>query len=685
MERKISMKKEIQHTNFEQASIFDSDVTTINEKSLRKHNVTFIKRLYSKSMTYEELFEGFEEIYIITYSHSLRLIQDILPNFEKVKIILGNPKIIKDDTLALMAYQEHQMKELRKTLKKCNQPLLNAIEDEKLKFYIPIHFISHEKLFLLRASDGRTRIIDGSANFSEQALNSGQRENINCEDDSERFEELFKQWVDTMNDCTTQVSPKALLADNESGDDIPILDKVINDKIPLILNEEYEDPDVYVELSRALTKDDLIKFKKEHKELFQVKRKNQYIIQPESVQLYQKRIKKAIDDEKKRKEIYPSFLINYSQNCVKYNDKTWDLNANKEDVLIDIQAILNYFKGFDAVEGNSYDLQRNYFKVLNYMFLSPFLAKLRLALYKVDKDSVGNFYPMFLVLWGSRSTGKSHFIEMCQQCMFDHVLARQSPDYFTKTGINTLLGNFKGVPILVDEVKRNNFFNNIQQICKGNDIFLEKGKDDISTVVITSNEIGKGTINQDISKRVIILRFNNAFTFENTYKSSKQIMNEIKRMHNSFYKEYLKKMIPLVNKMSEDIQYDKESQVYPDIFSVSSQVILKILKSYEVKIPVYFTELSHQDYMGDKAVSTSVLEDIEFRWHLDPSKFHCKRRKNLLEFEADSIYEARKFAEELPKDMQAIAVGNSVFIKNLSVAEKKYFGFSFKKKLFGKK
>lgn len=666
---------------YEETTIFDIDGSKEIEKSLKRHTITFVKTQYQRDMTYEEMFEGFDELYVITYSHSLQLIEDLIPKFEKVEIILGNPNLVKGNTLALIAYQDQQMKELRKVLKLCNKKLADCIEEGKLKFYLPINFISHEKIYLLKAKDGRTRIVEGSPNFSMQALNSGQRENITAEDNNnERFDNLYDYWLSSKNDCTTSVSPQAIFTDDPLKENIPIIEKVVKQNIPLILTEEKMEHEICVDISHALTKEEINEFKKEHKELFANHQKDKYLIRPEEVKIYHKRIKKEFEKKERMLEVYPNFVIDYQTNTVSYNHQSWNLNPKRGEVITDIKAILNYFKGFDAVEGNSFKAQSAYFKVLNYLFLSPFLAKLRNTLYLIDKDAVGNFFPMFLVLWGTRSTGKSHFVEMCQQCMFDKSIPRQNPETFTKTGINTLLGTFKGVPILIDEVKRTNFFNNIQQICKGNDVFLEKQDDHLSCIIVTSNEIGKGTINQDISKRVIIIRFDKAFTFENTYHNSKQLMGEIRKMHNAFYREYLRRMFPKVSQMVNDIVHDINSQTYPDIFHISSKTILEILKNYDIEIPNYFLELCHQDYMGDKAVSVSVLEDVEFRWRLDPTKFNCKRNKNILEFETDSIYEAKKFAEELPKDMQVTSVGNTVYIQNLKVAEKKYFGFSFKKR-----
>lgn len=59
---------------------------------------------------------------------------------------------------------------------------------------------SHEKIYVLKADDGRVRVISGSANLSHSAFNVIQRENITYMDNESTYEYYCEQFKDECAD-----------------------------------------------------------------------------------------------------------------------------------------------------------------------------------------------------------------------------------------------------------------------------------------------------------------------------------------------------------------------------------------------------------------------------------------------------------------------------------------------------
>ena len=65
--------------------------------------------------------------------------------------------------------------------------MCERMEAEELRLYVSRDIKAHEKVFCLRAKDGRTRVVTGSANMSTPAFCGIQRENITYYDDAEAY------------------------------------------------------------------------------------------------------------------------------------------------------------------------------------------------------------------------------------------------------------------------------------------------------------------------------------------------------------------------------------------------------------------------------------------------------------------------------------------------------------------
>ncbi len=104
-----------------------------------------------------------------------------------------------------------------------------------------------KKIYVLKASDGRTRVITGSVNMSSSAFNGVQRENIICFDDKEAYEYYMNRFSDFKNQCSDSVPHEAMkmfISDedyfNENIEEVPIL-KTIEKKTMIFLEDSEND------------------------------------------------------------------------------------------------------------------------------------------------------------------------------------------------------------------------------------------------------------------------------------------------------------------------------------------------------------------------------------------------------------------------------------------------------------
>ena len=81
--------------------------------------------------------------------------------------------------------------------------ILARVRSGKARFYVVTKYIVHAKLYLLSGSEGRTRVIVGSANLSERAFGGNQPETLVKFDDDPKAWEHYNQMFDTIRDAAT--------------------------------------------------------------------------------------------------------------------------------------------------------------------------------------------------------------------------------------------------------------------------------------------------------------------------------------------------------------------------------------------------------------------------------------------------------------------------------------------------
>lgn len=655
----------------------------INQQDLKEPLYLYHMNYLGHSLSnFNELFSPFNHLYAITFSYSLPFIKNTLENFDTAEIILGCNAIVKKDLQKIMAHQNRSIQETREFIKK-NKNLIKMINNNKLTFFVTNDIVSHEKMYILTDDYGHSRIIIGSANFSTRAFDGSQGEIIACIDNSQLALKEFLNNFNTLKELSTSNIAKESLVieDNVTDDEITL------DSLPIIKEIKEHKNAIVIETNSNL---DEIEYYTNIKNLSNnykkfIPKNSTYQDEFGKIILTSKNIQKLLNNYVKlntlediQKEQFPLFTINYNTNSVSLNDQKWNLNIDKEAIVSDINAFIKYFEGYDNFFGDKDKLKEKYYSMTNFMFISPFIATLRYKAYMYNYPE--RVFPIYGILNGKSNAGKSSFIKMILKLMFNKKMPIYNSDQYTKKSISTVLAQAKGCPILFDDIQKKRYETNSEEIIKYADQLPELGLKEHPIIIITSNDID--SLKPEYQKRSISFHFDQKLESMQAISATKYINDLIKSMTNSFYREYLRRMIPKVNEMIHKIENEEyENNCYPDIYQLSSQIILDIFDDYDIVKPKYIKKLTFEkDYFGDNIKSEHALQIILDAWKNNKNLFIIDRKHNKLKYITEHSYEAKKIVNELPISLEAQVFGKYV-VMSLKNAEK-IFNIKFHKSIF---
>ncbi len=635
--------------------------------------------LSSEFTDVDELFGGFKYLKAVTFSYGLDFIDSISKKFEDIEIIIGAEFIPKYDLKEILAFQTRSLEDIRR-----HKDLIDRVKNGELSFRIAHEMLAHSKIYILSNDDGSSRIITGSVNFSGRAFSGDQRECIQVFDNDHGALKFFTNEYELIRDFSTDEIVVDSLYVNKTNEEniekLPIIKEVVAREAGIIVDNNAVNPDAVefiTDVSNLSRKYEKIVPKLD-------KDANKIMVAPLKVRELIRSFKKYKAEEAAKRKEYPQFIIDYDNNKLSLNEKPIDLEQiSSEAVKTDLQGLKAFFNGYDSFYGEPVDSKYVYFKFMNYMFLSPFIAKTRLLAYKYDYSMT--LFPLYAVLSGPKSAGKSEFIDTIQHVMFGRKLGSYHPDAWTKTRINGLLHEAAGVPLHVEDIDRDRFNANGGEIIKYDlNLIIDKCINH-PVIVMSSNTID--VIKPEFSKRVYMSTVN--LTQDNVSAAyKKKMVSEIRKtIGDSFYHEYLRRMMPLIKELHEKMKvYDPKSgeEWKPDIFRISSKIIVDIYKEYMGEVPEYIREVSYEDYFGyTNNIYNKIKEKIIFEWEHNRKAFIINKKSNTLEYIAgERAYEADKICNALPEILQAKKSGIKV-VMLLDKAEE-FFGIHFKSRLFWK-
>lgn len=643
-------------------------------------SLNVVKASFQESIKtdWTELFKGFDYLSAITFSSGIDFVNKVVGKFRHSEIIFGCEGVMDNDIEAVMSMQRAIIQKYAK--QKSAGTIADRLADGSLELFVSRDTKSHEKIFILHSEDGRSRVITGSANMSASAFYGMQRENIVCFDDNKAYEYFKSLFDDFKSKCSDSVSHDIVAAAAEDHDyledniqEIPIM-KTIESK-PIYL-EKTDDDTSDVELVA-----DIKGFEAELKPIIpkQKKENGRILLTGNFAREVKRKYTENREIKKAKERRLPKLHIDYENKLLDFNGKQLNLTPELDGVRSDLNCLKNYFQGFSNFNGNIRQTQRNYYNFMNWYFASVFMPHLRLTAYENNYDMI--YFPVFGIIYGDSNGGKSTFTKLLSKMMCGQKIPLNSTSEFTSTEIENLKRGREGIPIIIDDLAKQQFQNNNEKIIKDDEWGIPEKFIHYPAVVITTNKLP--SIASDISKRAVTCHIDAKINKEAGAKNSKRINDSMKEASSAFFSEYVRLMLTKIDLLENSMKIEED--YFPDIFKLSSETICEIFEKCNEKIPEYVTELSFSDYFGDKAVSKNAMDKILRAWENEPRQFKADRRSNKLIYscgENGNVHLLRYIYEELPPNLNA-QLNATNLVMDLDQAEL-LFEKKFKKNIFRK-
>lgn len=645
----------------------DSEVTTDSLLDNGALDVVRMDFLGAETMPWRELFSGFDQLHAITYSSGIGFAYQLLQMFKQAEIIFGCDEVISYSLQEVMAYQCKLIERMRECASKIKLNLISRIEDESLHFYVARDVLSHEKLYLLSATDGRKRVITGSANMSHNAFGGRQRENICYIDGDRAYDWYMDCYLALRGNSTDQIFKEALLvADSgENLEELPIARTVRTSKVVMLqaTDEQKEEvrfaldvKNLAAQLAPSIPKPD---------------KKGKILLSPDKIKSIRHQVVADRIKEKELRSEYPQLEIFANEGYVRLNGTDVNLTPAKEEVALDVSLFLKYMEGYEKFHGDVTAMQRRYFEFANWFFCSPFMGCMRDMAARYNQNLLP--YPVFGLVYGQSKAGKTSFLETLLKMMIGQKTKLAAPD-FTRSSIENLKRTVEGAPIIVDDLTNTRFNQHAIETIKNDDFGVAEHLVHYPAVVISANEDVKA-VAPEVIRRTVICRVQAGLTNTEVMRSS--IVRMVQReIGTAFYREYMRRMLEVVPELLEVMKSDTAESA-PDILAVSSQIIVSIMREHcGEALPEYIRELTLEDYFSERVTGSYAIKSIRNAWKTSPVSFAISPRNNELRYNAGATWEADRILKELPETLEAHKSRDWV-VMNLDQA-KEFFGINFK-------
>lgn len=625
----------------------------------------------AETLSWQELFSGYDTLHAITYSSGIDFVYQLIDLFQQAEILFGCDEVISYSLQEVMAYQCKMVERMRDTASKMKLDLVSRIENGTLRFYVAHSVLSHEKIYLLSAHDGRKRVIMGSANLSRSAFGGYQRENICYLDGEAAYDWYWACYCQLREDCTDQIAKETLLCadDGEHLEELPIA-KTVRVKKALVLQpaEEAKEEVRFVldvrnlagKLAPSVPKPD---------------KKGKIMLSPEKIRSIRRQVVSVQTQQKELQSEYPQLEVFPDEGMARLNGDNLDLNPSAEEIKRDVSLFLKYMNGYEKFHGDVVEMQRRYFELANWFFCSPFMACMRDMAVRYNQNLLP--YPVFGLLYGQSKAGKTSFLETLLKMMIGQRPKISAPD-FTRSSIETLKRTVRGVPILVDDLTNTRFKQHAVETIKNNDFGVANRLLHYPAVVISANEDVKA-VAPEVIRRTIICRVQAGLT--NTEVMRSNVVRTVQReIGTALYREYLRQMLAIVAGQLEEMKSD-DSESAPDILAESSRVLVELIQMYsETPCPSYIRPLTLEDYFSEKVTGGYAIKTIRSAWNTSRSSFEISKRNNELRYNTGAPWEVDNILKELPESLEAHK-SREWIVMNLKEA-KNFFDIPFQKSWF---
>jgi hypothetical protein len=330
--------------------------------------------------------------------------------------------------------------------------------------------------------------------------------------------------------------------------------------------------------------------------------------------------------------------------------------------------------GFERFHGDVESLQRRYYELAVWFFTSPFMAIMRTIAARSEQKLES--YPCFALVYGQSKAGKTSFLETLLKMMIGQKPKIVAQD-FTRTSIDALRHEVKGVPIIVDDLTQPRFTAHAVETIKNDTFGVAESLTNYPAVVISANEDVKA-VSQEITRRTVI--FHVQAGLKNIELMRSNIVRQTQRnIGTALWRAYAGKAMALFADKIESLK-DEDMETPPDILALSSDILYSLFSEHLSSIPPYILHLSLDNYFGEKVTGAGARTLIRNAWKYNRKAFKVNKRENVMTYNAGPSYEADRIIKELPEDLESKKAGGNVIMRLDKARE--FFDIQFNSGLF---
>jgi hypothetical protein len=565
--------------------------------------------LGSERANWEELFAGYNTLKAITFSSSIELLMRLADRLDDMEVVFGSETILSKEHLALaqasqtiqsygfadaLVDQKALVEALSRLLGRSGNRLLERVAAGTLRFRLLRGRPSHEKLYLLSGPAGY-RVLTGSANMSLAAFEGRQHE-IHVAFDGEPAWQLFEGYYQRDWKDSVPVEPDALVTQRADGspapretplalDEVPIV-RVLNAGLALVDQPPRSMPSGFAAdvLRQAAT------IGAELKDLVLPKDKaGRTVVNAASVlRVIRSHQARPLTDQ--AEDRIPRADIDFSTGTVHLNGTRWlsvEERIPAADVARDARIMADYLGSFLTFFGNAAGAVEVYWAFLVWLYAAAAAPYLRQAAVPAGIDPW--VYPVYAVLFGRSSGGKTLFARVAARSMFGFEKMIRSGQFTANRalGLRERLG---AIPLLIDDVTRDKFTSHVPDLVRTD----QETSAQYAPIVLTTNR-DVSTIPPDLTKRMVTCHIDAAIP-ENRSVTERIARSTQKDIGTALYRTYLQRLIPEVAAMRAEI--DAETASFPDLLGRSSDILRNLLGETLGDVPAWAKPLTFADYFG---------------------------------------------------------------------------------------
>jgi len=553
--------------------------------------------------------ENFTELKIVTYVSSPDFFFDKVKKFKKVIAILGEEESARE------FYQLDPVFEERIIHSAESDPeVLEAIANGRIELrYMKAGERIHSKIYILSDTQGKSRVMVGSANFTNAAFsNRGQFEELIvydsfhnpsfCDSYIKRFNEIYKNSVDFLSEKTRKKLQSLILkaenimiftpddrADNivekvnrqiqSGGDASTLVVEVMEEKEKAEKRiMEIEKIEKIIENVTKKTKDGY-SFEQKQK-LLTLKEKLKEI-----VSFSHRKTQEFID---KRNFLYLNpanweFYIKENEQAVSY-----DANLTEEKLKENLKKLVNFVNSYwEFAVYKDREVLKRVFEAILFAFTSPFIHRIRKSVKKNKGDEKLAEIPIVLILGGLANTGKTKLLLFINKLLGNNFEVFNYKDIYTKTQriIYDLFYTNNIFPILVDEIYDNFFRGEGERLIKT----LTNTLTEPHPCLIGTSNVGFSAESQVI-RRIYYLHFGSPFSEDKKIKerAERYFEEKVGIIDDSLFRYFLSEF---ARKMNEEEFFKIEDPLY-----LSRKIFIDMFSLSGIELPDFISQSPCGDY-----------------------------------------------------------------------------------------